>query len=197
MKRLVDLVLVVVVLGLMPTVVHAQSAHDLYNMLESISESFPGVLMLVSGFAYTMGVFFVLRSIYKFKTYAQGMSQMTMDKSIVKPLVLFFIGVGFLYLPAIIDTFMYTIWNYGSDSIVAYETSANSPFERIVGPLTGAVQVFGLIAIVKGWMILAKLGSEGHTEGSTGKAMIHILGGVCAWNISGLWEVISNTLGHG
>jgi hypothetical protein len=31
----------------------------------------------------------------------------------------------------------------------------------------------------------------------TGKAIIHIVGGIFAWNIVGLWSVIQNTLGIG
>lgn len=198
MKRLLGSGLAIVSLTLMPMVVHAQSAQDLNQMLTSIAQSYPGILMLVSGFAYTMGVFFILSSIYKFKTYAQGMSQMSADKSIVKPLITFFIGVGFLYLPGIVDTLLYTLWNYGSDSLVSYQdSSSTSPFANLVGPLTQLVQVFGLIAIVRGWMLLAKLGQEGHQGGNTGKAVIHLIGGICAWNIVGLWTVIQNTLGIG
>jgi hypothetical protein len=196
MKRQLGFGLAIIVLGLMPTIVQAQSAYDLSNMLTSLTQSFPGVLSLIGGFAYTMGVFFVLSSIYKFKAYAQGMSQMSADKSIVKPLITFFIGVGFLYLPGIIDTLLYTLWNYGSDSLVSYtDTGSTMPWANLIGPLTQLVELFGLISIVRGWMLLAKLGSEGHQGGTTGKAMIHIIGGICAWNIVGLWSVIQATLG--
>jgi len=198
MKRQLGFGLAIAIIVLMPTVVHAVTARDLNDMLESLTESFPGILMLISGFAYTMGVFLILSSIYKFKTYAQGMSQMTADKSIIKPLITFFVGVGFLYLPGIVDSLLYTLWNYGSDSLVSYEeTATNTPWARLVGPVTMLVQVFGMIAIVRGWMLLARLGSEGHQPGSTGKAVIHLIGGICAWNIVGLWEVIQNTLGIG
>ena len=193
MKRIILLILM-----LMPNVVHAQSAAQLNEMLTSLTQSFPGVLMLVSGFAYTMGLFFVLSSIYKFKAYAQGMSQMSADKSIVKPLITFFIGVGFLYLPGIIDTLLYTLWNYGSDSLVSYtDTASTTPWANLIGPVTQLVEVFGLISIVRGWMLLAHLGQEGHQSGTTGKAIIHLIGGICAWNIVGLWSVIQNTLGLG
>lgn len=195
MKRQGIVSWVIVSMALMPVVANAQTAQDLNQMLENLAQSFPGVLMLVSGFAYTMGVFFILSSIYKFKTYAQGISQMSMDKSIVKPLILFFIGVGFLYLPGIIDTLLYTIWNYGSDSLVSYTDSSSNPFARLIGPLTQLVEVFGLISIVRGWMLLAKLGHEGHQGGTVGKGIIHILGGICAWNIVGLWSIIQSTLG--
>lgn len=195
MKRHGILSWIIVSLALMPVVANAQTAQDLNQMLENLAQSFPGVLMLVSGFAYTMGVFFILSSIYKFKAYAQGISQMSADKSIVKPLILFFIGVGFLYLPGIIDTLLYTIWNYGSDSLVSYTDSSSNPFARLIGPLTQLVEVFGLISIVRGWMLLAKLGQEGHQSGTAGKGIIHILGGICAWNIVGLWSIIQSTLG--
>ncbi len=195
MKRLIDVCIVFVFLCFMPIAAQAVDVAKLNNMLASISSNVPGLVQFIFGACYVMGIFFVLRAVYKFKAHAQMVSQMSTDKSVAKPLVVLMIGVGLIWLPSLMDTFLATLWNYGTDSVVAYPESTD-PFLNITGPLVDIVRVFGLIAIVRGWAMLVKLGNDGgQREGVTGKAMIHILGGILAWNIVGFWEVIQNTLG--
>ena len=195
MKRLIDMSLVIIVLSLMPIMAQAISVTDLNSMLANLDTSVPGVVQLIFGACYVMGIFFILRSVYKFKGHAAMVSQMSQEKSIIKPLILMMVGVGFIWLPALMDSLLASLWNYGTDSVVAYP-EISDPFVLVTGPLIDVVRVFGLIAIVRGWALLAKLGSEGgQHEGVTGKAVIHLVGGILAWNIVGLWDLIQNTLG--
>lgn len=194
MKRLFDISAAIFVLVMMPQVVHAISVTDLNSMLANLDSSIPGVVQFIFAACYVMGIFFILRAVYKLKQHAQGISQMSQEKSVVKPLIVMLVGVGFIWLPLLMDSLLASLWNYGTDSVVAYPEQSD-PFVLITGPLIDIIRVFGLIAIVRGWALLVKLGSEGHTEGVTGKAIIHILGGVLAWNVVGFWSVIQNTLG--
>jgi hypothetical protein len=194
MKRLLDISLAIFAAVLMPTVVLAQSAQTLTTMMQNLDQSIPGIVQLTFAASYVMGVFLLLRAVYKFKTYAQGMSQMSSEKSIAKPIMLLIVAIGFLELPNVMDAFLGTMWNYDTNSVLSYP-AATDPWSSFVNPLIDIVRVFGLISIVRGWSILAKLGAESHQEGVTGKAIIHIVGGICAWNIVGLWSVIQNTLG--
>lgn len=194
MKRLFDISAAIFVLLLMPPVAQAISVTDLNSMLANLDSSVPGVVQFIFGACYVMGIFFILRSVYKFKQHAQGMSQMSQEKSVVKPLIVLLVGVGFIWLPLLMDSLLASLWNYGTDSVVAYPEQSD-PFVLITGPLINIIRVFGLIAIVRGWALLVKLGSEGHTEGVVGKAIIHMVGGILAWNVVGFWSVIQNTLG--
>ncbi|MBX9586415.1 MAG: hypothetical protein K2X50_04070 [Gammaproteobacteria bacterium] len=194
MKRLFDISLAFIVLLLMPTVVSAVSAQDLNKMLATLDESVPGLIQLLFGASYVAGVFFIFLAINKLKVYAQALSQMSSEKSITKPILLLMVGVGFIWLPALMDSFLYTLWNYGTDSVLAYPANTDI-WVQLTNPLINLLRVFGLISIVRGWGMLAKLGSEGQHQGVTGKAIIHIVGGVFAWNIVGVWDVVTNSLG--
>lgn len=195
MKRLLGLSVAILVVLLLPTVTHAVNAQDLNKILENIQQSVPGVIQLLFGASYVMGVFLILRSVMKLKVYAQAVSQMSSEKSIVKPIIIMAIGVGFIWLPSLMDSFLYTVWNYGTDSVLAYPENEDI-WVRLTNPLIDIMRVFGLIAIIRGWGMLVKAGTEGGQQGGgTGKAIIHIVGGVFAWNIVGIWEVIKNTLG--
>lgn len=194
MKRLFDISLAFIVLLLMPTVVSAVTAQDLNKMLATLDESVPGLIQLLFGASYVAGVFFIYVAILKLKVYAQALSQMSSEKNIMKPILLLMVGVGFIWLPALMDSFLYTLWNYGTDSVLAYPANTDI-WVQLTNPLINLLRVFGLISIVRGWGMLAKLGSDGQHQGVTGKAIIHIVGGVFAWNIVGVWDVVSNSLG--
>ncbi len=194
MKRLFDISVALIVLLLMPTVANAVTAASLNSMLATLDQSVPGLVQLLFGASYVAGVFFVFLAIMKLKVYAQALSQMSSEKNIMKPILLLFVGVGFIWLPAIMDTALYTLWNYGTDSVLQYPENSDI-WLQITNPLVDLVRVFGLISIVRGWAMLARLGSEGQHQGVTGKAVIHIIGGIFAWNIVGVWDVVKNSLG--
>lgn len=194
MKRLFDISLALIALLMMPTVVNAVTAKDLNDMLASMEQSIPGVVQLLFGASYVAGVFFIYKAILKLKKYGQALSQMTADKDIMKPVLLLLVGVGFIWLPALMDSFLYTLWNYGTDSVLQYPANTDI-WVSLTNPLIDLLRVFGLISIIRGWGMLARLGSDGQNQGVTGKAVIHIVGGILAWNILGVWDIITNTLG--
>lgn len=197
-KREVNLIIVLALL-LMPMMVYAQgggTAGTITSMLQNVALSVPGVVQLTFAVCYLVGLWEVLRSIYKLKRYAQGTSMMSQEASLMKPMMHLFVGVGCIYLPTLMDSFLQTAFATSIDSVVAYPAEESDPFVSVVRPLILVTRAFGLIAIVRGWIMLAKLGGEGAAQpGTTGKAVMHILGGICAWNIVGLWTIIQNTLG--
>jgi len=57
------------------------------------------------------------------------------------------------------------------------------------------IQIIGLVAFVRGWMMIAKSASQGgHQQGGFGKGMMHVFGGVMAINIVSTLNVINETL---
>jgi intracellular multiplication protein IcmC len=65
----------------------------------------------------------------------------------------------------------------------------------VVGrPLAIIIQVIGLIAFVRGWVLVARSASQGQPPGGTGKGLIHVFGGILAINIVGTINMINNTL---
>jgi intracellular multiplication protein IcmC len=56
------------------------------------------------------------------------------------------------------------------------------------------IQIVGLIAFIRGWLILVKT-ATGQQGGGIGKGITHIIGGVLALNIVGTQQVINASLG--
>ena len=56
------------------------------------------------------------------------------------------------------------------------------------------IQVVGLVAFLRGWLLIARSSSQGQGAGNIGKGLMHVFGGVMAMNIIGTLEVFQNTL---
>ena len=59
--------------------------------------------------------------------------------------------------------------------------------------LLGLVQVMGVIAFIRGWVLLGHAGEQNAQQGMFGKGLTHIIGGILAINIVGTKDLIWNT----
>lgn len=201
--RWAKLLLIAAGFWLLPIVALAQTVvtpvgtvNDINSIMQNIRQSVPGVVQLTFGACYVIGVWEILRAVYKLKRYAQGTTMMSQEASLAKPVITMVIGVGCIWLPQLMNSFTMTVWAHGNDSIIAYPDPTNDAWLNVINPLIDVVRAFGLISIVRGWTMLARLGGEGGVQhGTTGKSLMHIFGGIFAWNIVEVWTVIQNTLG--
>jgi intracellular multiplication protein IcmC len=171
---------------------------DAVQMLTNLANVQPNVYKLVTGAAYIIGLSFIFRALYHLKIYGELRTMMASQTGLKEPLMYLFAGAMLLYLPTGFGTVMQT--SFGYDSVLAYSDwqlgggMAFTPGGRAILML---VQLVGVIAFIKGWMILARsIGQGGASQGNTtGKALTHILGGVAGMNIVGTANVIASTLG--
>jgi intracellular multiplication protein IcmC len=171
---------------------------DAVQMLTNLANIQPNMYKLVTGAAYIIGLSFIFRALYHLKIYGELRTMMASQTGLKEPIAYLFVGTMLLYLPTGFGTVMQT--SFGYESVLAYSNwrlgggMAFTPGGRAILRL---VQLMGVIAFVKGWVILAKsVGQGGAGQGNTtGKALTHILGGVAGINIVGTANIISSTLG--
>lgn len=195
MKR-VCILLVTIVMLYLPSVAYGITVLDFTQMLQNLQSTMPNLMRFVTGFCYVMGLWLILKGVYKLKRYGQMRTMMAANLSIAKPLIVMLVGAGLIYLPGVIDVGIETLWAQGSSSVLSYPTGSGS-WEAFINPLIDVVRLFGFIAFVRGWMILAKFGAEQAQPGTGGKAIMHMMGGLLAMNIVGTWDVIKATFGIG
>ena len=136
----------------------------------------------------------MLKAVYMLKKYGQMRTMMAMNVSIAKPMVVLLTGAGLIYVPGIIDVGLDSLWSYNSNSVLKYPTDTSS-WEAIINPLIDVVRLFGFIAFVRGWAMIAKFGAEQAQPGTGGKAVMHMIGGLLAMNIVGTWGAVKATFG--
>ncbi|HAZ7572008.1 type IVB secretion system protein IcmC/DotE [Legionella sp. PATHC032] len=172
------------------------------NILANIANQLEPVQRLITGAAYLIGCAFIFKAIYSLKVYGEARTMMSSNTSIKEPVMYLMVGALLIYFPSLVSSVLQTTFGYsnplaysggvssGSDTITALFGSGS-----LVGrPLVMIIRVIGLIAFVRGWVLIARSASQGQPPGGTGKGLIHVFGGILAINIVGTVDMINNTL---
>lgn len=171
------------------------------NILTNVANSMIPVERLVIGAAYLMGCLFFIKAITSLKVYGESRTMMSNNTSIKEPLIYLATGAILVYFPTAFKIFMQT--SFGYENVLQYAplNSPNSALDTLFGsgsavgrPLSIIIQVIGVIAFVRGWVLIARASSQGQQPGGTGKGFVHVFGGILAMNIVGTLDMINNTL---
>ncbi len=172
------------------------------DILTNIASNMQSVERLVSGAAYLMGIMFAIKALLSLKEFGESRSAMSANKASFKePLLYFLVASMLIYLPTGFAVLMTTTFGYSNVLAYAPISSNNSAIDTLFGQdsavgqsLAIIIQTIGLIAFIRGWVIIARSASQGSQPGGTGKGMVHVFGGILAMNIVGTLQVINNTL---
>lgn len=170
------------------------------DILNNIANSLVPVQRLITGFAYLMGCAFIFKAIYSLKTYGEARTMMSSNTSMKEPVVYLVVGAVFIYFPTAFEILMQSTFGYQNILQYAPVNSGSPAFDIFSSgsaagrPLAILIQVIGLIAFVRGWVLIARSASQGQPPGGTGKGLVHVFGGILAINIVGTINMINNTL---
>lgn len=170
------------------------------DIITNIAASMAPIQRLVTGFAYVMGIGFAFKAIATLKHYGESKTMMSSSANMKEPMIYLLVAAMFIYFPTGVAVILNT--TFGSSNILQYAPvdSSNNFMNSIFGnTMVGAslcliIQTIGVIAFVRGWVLIARAASQGQQPGGTGKGMMHIFGGILAMNIVLTLEVINNTL---
>lgn len=183
-------------LFLFATEAYASQVTDAKTMLINISKFVPDFWRLITAAAYVLGILFIFKAFYKMKVYGEARAMMASQNSIKEPATYIFVGAALMYYPTMRDRMVATV--FGDDSILKYSdwSGPNSVKGYSTEAIFMIVQLVGLIAFIRGWMLLSHTaGQQGAQPGTFGKAITHVLGGVLAMNIVGTLNILQTSLG--
>lgn len=170
------------------------------NVLYNIATNLAPVQNLITGMAYLIGLMFAFKALYSLKVYGEARTMMSANTSVKEPIIYMIVAAVFIYFPTGMDIMLMS--TFGSTNILTYPVnSSNQTINTLFGSgssvgwsLRIIFQTIGLIAFVRGWVLVARSGSQGQQPGGMGKGLVHIFGGILAINIVGTIEIINNTL---
>lgn len=175
---------------------------DHENIINNIAASLLPVENLVTGAAYLLGLTFFFKAILSLKSLGESRAMMSGNGASMKePLMYLLVGAIFVYFPTGLAIILNT--TFGTSSILQYQpvNSQNPAMNALFGSdsmvgesLALIIQVMGVIAFVRGWVLIAKSSGTGQQPGSMGKGIVHVFGGVLAMNIVFTLQIINNTL---
>lgn len=170
------------------------------NVLHNLADSLLSVEKMLTGGAYLMGLAFALKAVMTLKSHGEQRSSMGAS-SLKESGIYLFVAAMLLYYPTAFEVIMNSTFGYSN--VLAYAPlNTTSPLlgsifgsDNVVGSsLTIIIQVVGLVAFIRGWVLIARSSAQGQGAGNVGKGLMHVFGGVLAMNIVGTLEVFQNTL---
>ncbi|HAF87134.1 MAG: type IV secretion protein IcmC [Legionellaceae bacterium] len=171
------------------------------SIINNIATSLVPIEKLVTGLAYLIGLSFIFKAILSLKSLGESRAMMSNHGNLKESLAYLVVGAVFVYFPTGLAIVLNT--TFGSSSILQYQAvdSQNQTINTLFGSnsmvgkgLSIIIQVIGLIAFVRGWVLIAKSSGTGQQPGNLGKGMMHVFGGVLAMNIVLTLQIIDNTL---
>lgn len=185
-----------------PLFVRAAFAQDLYEsvsltqLIKNLATQLPQVWLLITAISYVIGFFFVIEGVMKMKKYAEQRSMMSSEASMRGPLLYIFVGSAMIYLPSTLNSGLTTFWL--NPSPYGYEDQISEPWMDLYNACIIIVQLVGLIAFIRGLVILTHLGQQGGGQhGQFGRAMAHIIGGIFLIDLFDTLQMIFDTFGLG
>lgn len=163
------------------------------DILAHLRGQLPALWRVTTGFCYLMGIVMALKSIAQFRAFTDS-RQSAVSPEFKKPMISLILAMVFLYAPRMAKISLFTLFQV--DSPTAYIPDAGgSDFSVMIQILGNIVEFIGFVAFIRGWILLSHISHSGSQPGQFAKAMSYIIGGICALNIFGTWEIIKGTLG--
>jgi intracellular multiplication protein IcmC len=182
-----------VLITLFPELAYAASAVDAIQMLINLSRTYPALWFMLTGAGYVIGFAFAMRGVYYLKQYGEMRTMMASNTSLKTPIIFFIVSGILIYMPSGFRVISRTVFGYSSPLVYSDVTAGMNPV--VLGAITGLVSIIGLIAFIRGWLIMAKNAEHHGGPEGLGKALTHIVGGLLAMNILGVADIIWNTFG--
>lgn len=171
------------------------------DILRNIANNLGPVQHLITGTAYLIGVGLAFKGLYVLKTHGESRGMGSSQSGMKEPVLYFIVAAMLIYFPSGLRVMLMT--TFGSNSIMEYApvNSSNQTINSLFGPGSSAgrplamiIQTIGLFAFIKGWVLIARTGSQGQQPGGIGKGLMHVLGGILAINIVATINIINNTI---
>jgi hypothetical protein len=167
------------------------AATDLSGMFQAFSSNIPSIMKMISFGAVCAGAFMILRAILLLPQLEQGRVEGG------KIIWLMFSGIGLWSLLPFIAMSMGTMGMSSTDAstllTAKYSQVSGGGFDGTIAAVMVFIQLLGLIAFIRGMMILKALGEN--KDGAMGRALTHIFGGAAAMNVAWTVKLLAVSIG--
>lgn len=168
--------------------------------LANLQTTFTSLTTLVAVVSYVVGVFLVFKGIGMYRIFANQTFGSAQRGEFAGPLVAILVGVVLVYFPSTLDTSLITIFGSADVSpasdLMSYSSLQDSEkWQKLSEIVVKYMKLIGLIAFVRGWIILSKMSQSGTQPGTMGKGLIHIIGGILLINIVDTVNLLGETFG--
>lgn len=170
----------------------AASGADFNSMLAALQTNMQSVIFLITAVGYVLGFLMVISAIMDLKKIGQTQGMSSTEGTLGGPLLRMTLGIALIYLPSTIDIAASTL---GEDIILTYTPAVSDVFTPARRGALLLVQAIGYVAFIRGFVTLGNSTKPGAQQGSVGKGIMYIIGGILAINIITTIRIVGNTVG--
>lgn len=173
----------------------AFAALSVADMIVNIAATVPQLMLFTTALAYVLGFYFVAHGLLLLKKYAEQRTMMSGDAKMSAPLLYLFVGAALIYLPSAVQSGITTFWLHPNP--YGYDTGNKDQWAVFLGACFNIIQLVGVIAFIRGLVILAHMGGQGGHQATFGRAAAHIVGGIFCIDIYDFVQAVFVTFGLG
>jgi hypothetical protein len=165
-------------------------------ILQRISDQLPALNTLLMAGAYIVGIFFIIKALFMMRRLGEARTMVSHEHSLKEPLILLVIGTMLMSLPSAFNMATLTFFSEGLDYPYSYVVEGASQWCNVLKIAYNVIYFVGLIAFIRGLVILSHLGAQHGQQGGMAKGLTHIIGGIFCMNMQQFLIIIFITLGQ-
>jgi intracellular multiplication protein IcmC len=173
----------------------AWASSDLGNLPDILMANLNVAGDIMQTIAVLMGLGLFIGGIFQLKRYGEMRTMMSSQLSIAGPMMTMIAGVGLLCSPLFMGTLLVSFWGTGGAADLPYAGDTTSGWAQFVQPVLMLVRLVGVYAFMRGFVMAARTGSGHAQQGTIGKILLHLFGGILCVHIVGTMSLIENILG--
>lgn len=169
------------------------SSLTIEQMIINIANVMPSILEMFTAGAYILGFLLVLKGVYKLREYGEMRTSMSSQTNLWAAIITLVMGTMLIFFVSSYKMGLATLFGPSWQNTLAYPSDSSNT-DALVSAVVLIMQVIGVIAFIRGILLLNSAGGHSAQPGSIGKGLTFIVGGLLAINIYGTWEMLVNTL---
>ena len=169
------------------------AADTTLGIVQINTDALGSVWTMLIALSQVLAIMFAFSAVLKLKKFGQNSQMTASHPSLLGPVMSLFIAAVLFFLPLTLDTLINTMWGYNYSGVLSYLSTSSSTWDSLIQPVILIIRIIGLIAFLRGWIILGRATNEGAQPGTMAKAFTHIIGGILGINIVGTVTVLQNT----
>ena len=169
------------------------SSVTIEQMIINIANVMPSLLAMFTAGAYILGLLLVLKGVYKLREYGEMRTSMSSQTNLWAAIITLVMGSMLIFFVSSYQIGLTTLFGDNWQDTLSYPSGTGST-DALVSSVVLIMQVIGVIAFIRGILLLNSAGGHNAQPGSIGKGLTFIIGGLLAINIYGTWEMLVNTL---
>lgn len=172
---------------------------DVSVALTNLQALFTSLRSFIIALSYVIGIGLVFRGIAMYRAFGQHITSQSRGGEVAGPMVFLVVGAFLIYLPSTLSSSLITIFGQAeltaSSEILSVAGTDDNKWQEVGAVIANYLSLLGLIAFVRGWVILSKMGHSGSQPGSIAKGITHLVGGIFLLNIVTTVQMIAQLFG--